>query len=358
MQNEVNDRKVATKQQISTVLIHLISVVLIFVLPEMLMTFDRPNRGMSVHWWLYSKAALMIIIFYINYLWIIDSTLLKKHRWVRFVLWNVLLIVIAATLMQWFSHIGHGLSTHPHPGKIPPHIHHELISFPRMWRDCIMLVLTVSLSLAVRLSNQWMIFERYKQQLIVTQREGELNGLRSQLNPHFLFNTLNNIYALIEISPQKAQQAVHDLSQLLRYLVYENPEKVELSRELEYAAKYIELMKLRMGERPINVEITNTAGQSTEVAPLVLMTLIENAFKHGNTADTTQPISIKITADDKSLVCTTVNSIATSTRLDGCSGVGLTNLRRRLELIYGDAASLITEEIDDKYIANLQITLS
>ena len=112
--------------------------------------------------------------------------------------------------------------------------------------------------------------------------EAELQNLKSQLNPHFLFNTLNNIYSLIAFSPEKAQEAVHDLSRLLRYVLYESSQPfVSLEKDFDFLRNYVELMRIRL---PKHVELkTNIVASSpgTLIAPLLFISLVENAFKHG-----------------------------------------------------------------------------
>ena len=112
--------------------------------------------------------------------------------------------------------------------------------------------------------------------------EAELKSLKNQLNPHFLFNTLNNIYSLIAFNPETAQHAVHDLSRLLRYILYENNQnRVPLAKEIEFIDNYIALMKIRLPQEVI-VETEIYAERNVEIAPLLFITLVENAFKHGN----------------------------------------------------------------------------
>ncbi len=319
--------------------VHILIVGILFILPEVLMRMASPWRGptpMSA----YLKVAIMIGVFYLNYFVIIPHTLVRggSNRWWRFIGWNILVVAGATLLMYYINQMGGHHRRHRERDEWQ--IMMATASF--ILRDAIMLLLLISLAVMLRLSNKWVELERRQRELYASQRESELESLRAQLNPHFLFNTLNSIYALIAVSPVEAQKAVHELSGLLRYVVYENPDKVSVEREADFVRNYVELMRLRMGTRPVELEV-DLKGDGT-MPPLLFVTLVENAFKHGNTADPSKPISIRIEADDDMISCMTVNSVDGSAHFDsGKGGVGLANLRRHLELIYGDSASL---EID------------
>lgn len=323
-------------RRLLTPAVHILFIGMIFILPELLMRVAFPWRG-PMPWTVYAKSGIMIAVFYINYFWVIPKTLGRGNRWIIFILYNLLLIAVAEALMYWVTSLGHhGWMYRKHE---PSAMQIMVASASFILRDVTMLLLTVSLATVMRLSDKWIELERSRQKLRAAQRESELENLRSQLNPHFLFNTLNTIYALIAISPDEAQKAVHELSSLLRYVVYENPDKVPVKLETDFVSNYVDLMRLRMGDRP--VQLTVDENSTAEMPPLLFVTLVENAFKHGNTADTSLPIKIEIKAEDGRIECTTENSVdAVSDTTPAKSGVGLANLRRRLELIYGDDARL------------------
>ena len=147
--------------------------------------------------------------------------------------------------------------------------------------------------------------------------EAELAWLKNQINPHFLFNTLNNISSLTQIDPDAAQDAIAQLSDLLRYAMYEtNKKTVPISGEVEFMRNYISLMKLRCNEKT-EVKTTFNIEQDVEIAPLLFISLIENAFKHGVSSSRSSIIDIHLEQRSG-------------------SGIGLENTRRRLELMYAD----------------------
>lgn len=357
MSSTVDSHKTIGKRCV-TAAIHVIFVVIICILPEMLMSYASSGRShhQGMPWWFYAKSGMMIAVFYINYSWLIDKTIMRESpRWWRFVTWNVLLIVMivgAMWLVNSLGDTGHSRRLHVETN------YRVAASMSFFLRDVIMLLLSVLLALSLRVSSRWVDMERRAEQIATERKAMELNGLRQQLNPHFLFNTLNSIYALIEIAPKEARRAVHELSQLLRYVVYENPAEVELGREIEFIENYVELMRLRLGSRPVYVDIDVKTTRTLMVTPLLFVTLVENAFKHGVTACESDGVSISLKADDEMLEFTTRNHIDAGARHDRCrdsGGVGHANLRRSLELIYGRRATLTTDDDGQVYVATIKI---
>lgn len=171
--------------------------------------------------------------------------------------------------------------------------------------------------------------------------EAELAWLKNQINPHFLFNTLNNISSLTQIDPDAAQDAIAQLSDLLRYAMYEtNKKTVPIQGEVEFMRNYISLMKLRCNEMTtVNVQWSIVNGQS-EVAPLLFISLIENAFKHGVSSSRSSTIDISLAQKDNSVVFTCDNTNYPKDDADRSgSGIGLENTRRRLDLMYANRYS-------------------
>jgi len=188
--------------------------------------------------------------------------------------------------------------------------------------------------------------------------EAELAWLKNQINPHFLFNTLNNISSLTQINPDAAQNAIAQLSDLLRYAMYEtNKKTVPLESEVEFMNNYISLMKLRCNEKTmVNTQFTMHNAQ-LEVAPLLFISLIENAFKHGVSSNRPSRIDIRLEQADNQLVftCDNTNNPKDDADRSG-SGIGLENTRRRLELMYPNHYSWEQSLKDDIY--HIRITLN
>lgn len=340
---------------------HLIFLLILFVLPEVMWAIAMPHRS----WFLmypgfYIKTLVYIGVFYINYLYIIDKTLApnggRRHiGW--FIIINLVLIVAGLALCSLIVN----LTTEPRPSRHPEpdHIHQILKLMVFYLKDAVMLILTIALAVALRLSLKWQDIHRQRQELMLSQRATELDNLKSQLNPHFLFNTLNTIYALIAVAPDKAQGAVHRLSGLLRYMLYEDAPRVPLNRDVEFIEDYVSLMRLRLSGREAIINIDLGDHDSACVPPLLFIPLVENAFKYGVDATDDTPIDIDIRAEAGSVVCTTTNAYnpaATGVKRQS-SGIGLANLRRRLTLIYSGKASLTTSSDGHIYKAILRIPI-
>ncbi len=187
--------------------------------------------------------------------------------------------------------------------------------------------------------------------------EAELAWLKNQINPHFLFNTLNNISSLTQIDPDAAQDAIAQLSDLLRYAMYEtNKKTVPISGEVEFMRNYISLMKLRCNEKT-EVKTTFDIAQDVEIAPLLFISLIENAFKHGVSSSRSSMIDIHLEQKDGSIIfaCDNTNYPKDDADRSG-SGIGIENTRRRLDLMYADHYSWQQWLEDDIY--HVRVTLN
>ena len=187
--------------------------------------------------------------------------------------------------------------------------------------------------------------------------EAELAWLKSQINPHFLFNTLNNISSLTQIDSDAAQNAIAQLSDLLRYAMYEtNKPKVPLDGEVEFMRNYIDLMKLRCSEKTIVNYQLSIINDQFEIAPLLFVSLIENAFKHGVSSSRPSSIDIRLEQTDNQIVftCDNTNYPKDDTDRSG-SGIGLENTRRRLELMYPDSYSWEQSLQNDRYHVRITI---
>ncbi len=188
--------------------------------------------------------------------------------------------------------------------------------------------------------------------------EAELEWLKNQLNPHFLFNTLNNISSLVQIDADKAQDAIAQLSDLLRYAMYEtNKKTVPISGEVEFMRNYIALMKLRCSEKTVVNCQLSIANSPLTIAPLLFISLIENAFKHGVSNNRDSMVCINMDTDGRQLTfsCRNTNYPKDEQNRSG-SGIGLENTRRRLQLLYPNRYTW-QQGIDDQNIYYVQITI-
>lgn len=190
--------------------------------------------------------------------------------------------------------------------------------------------------------------------------EAESKFLKSQINPHFLFNSLNNIYALAQLKSDQTPDAIHRLSGLLRYVLYESDaEKVKLAQEIEYLKQYVELSLLKDGDRSNVDAVFQLDNAQPEIAPLLLIPFVENAFKHANVEDKLSGfIKIDCTCSNGNLTFLCENSVGKSAQKDEVGGVGIENVKRRLDLIYPGKHELKINAGAKKYMVELKIQLT
>jgi hypothetical protein len=332
-------------------IIHIVAWVIVFGIPFFFT--GREQQEMTTTEYIHREIAPIsfMLVFYINYFLLVDYFLFSKHTW-RFILCNVVLIAIVMGVVHIF------MQMLPPPMGIHPHHRdwNEILGFFLV--NALLYMLVAGLSVAIRMTANWYQLESSKRELEKSKAEAELQNLKSQLNPHFLFNTLNNIYSLIAFSPEKAQKAVHDLSRLLRYVLYDsNQPEVPLEKELDFIRNYVELMRIRL---PQHVELeTNIAeaNPGSSIAPLLFISLIENAFKHGVSNSKPSFIHIDIHQDHGRIVCDISNSYfpKDNNQDKSGSGIGLQNLRRRLELLYPSRHIFTYGQDGEKYNSLLEI---
>lgn len=207
------------------------------------------------------------------------------------------------------------------------------------------------------LSLSWML-DRQAQELKEKERlKAELALMKHQVQPHFLFNTLNNLFGLAcEAGNEKVADGISRLAEIMRYMTYETAaEKVALERELQYLKSYIELQKLRIGTQvAVNYEFTGQV-QNQQIAPLLLLPFVENTFKHGISFIDPSPIQINIEIKESALILKTKNKCYPKKEKIESGGFGLENVQQRLELIYPDQHELRIKNEGNAFDVNLKI---
>jgi len=221
----------------------------------------------------------------------------------------------------------------------------------------LLIVLFVGL---LRFAVDWFEFEAKKKAIENEKLTAELNFLKAQINPHFLFNTLNNLYYLAYTKSENTTEVIAKLSQMMRYMIYEsNHEKVLLSKEIEYMQSYISLERLRLNNQiPIHFNIEGNP-ENIWIAPLIFVTFLENAFKHGvNNSDPKAWVNLSIHITGKECIYTVENSKPAMPQGNEKSGIGLQNVQRRLELSYPGQYALDVTENAEQYRIQLKLTLA
>lgn len=206
-------------------------------------------------------------------------------------------------------------------------------------------------------STLWKVTSR-SNEVLHERTQMELRLLKNQLNPHFLFNSLNNIYTLVLLKSDVAPQKLMKLSNILRYVIYDcNEEKVSLKQEIEYIKSYIELVQLK-DSKPMNIEFQSAEENSTwQIIPMLLITLVENAVKHSNIEENENAwISIELKTNEKQLSFKVKNSLSENEdTVKTKGGVGLQNIKRQLEVTYPNTHELNTLKTNKMYLAELTI---
>lgn len=222
----------------------------------------------------------------------------------------------------------------------------------------ITLVLLLGMNLGIKL---YFRSEQESAEMRLLEKENlnqQLEYLKYQINPHFFMNTLNNIHALVDIDPEKAKTTIVELSKMMRYLLYEgNNSLIPLHREVEFLRNYITLMKLRYTDKvKIDTDIPVSL-PDRRLPPLLLITFVENAFKHGVSYREPSFITIGMRVDGDRFHFECVNSKHRESTAEH-GGVGLTNVRRRLDLIYGDTYRLDIDDGTDTYTVKLELPIA
>lgn len=336
---------------------------MLFSMPYLLSTGSFENfEKLLVHTWI--PLVFYAICFYANYFYFGDLLLSKNHkRQISFFLINISLLIFFL-LIAWLIKIAFLLPGMPMPIDMPsPPPGMPAPGRPPfklfMYKDIISYCIPVIFALAVKISERFTKAETQHQEAEKERLNSELEHLKYQLQPHFFFNSLNNIYALIDIRPTQAKESVHSLSKLMRYMLYEsNTEKVTLRDEIEFLTRYIELMQIRLSDKTHVHFDSPKLEREIEIAPLLFISLVENAFKHGVSATQQTNIEFSLIVSDKQVLFVTENENIPKLDQDKSgSGIGLQNLKKRLILLYPDHYSYKQETSNNRYRVELSIDI-
>jgi sensor histidine kinase YesM len=278
------------------------------------------------------SPMLLMVVFYANYKWLTPYYFVEgRHRYMLLI--DTVICIGFAVIMHYWMDYTHNLfldTAAPH--RVPDTLDEVLFFI----RDFINFAIFATAATCIKLAQQWMWAEEARRDAENAKSQAELMNLRNQINPHFLLNTLNNIYALTAFDAPKAQEAIQELSKMLRHILYDYQQPtVSLRDETEFIGNYVKLMKIRL---PQTVDVTYDVLCPTsdiEVAPMLFISLVENAFKHGVSPTEPSFIHITIEADKQHIVCDIQNSNHPKAAGDHSGhGIGLQQVARRLELAY------------------------
>lgn len=334
-----------------TVFSHLLVWLVLFSMPYVLSYGQEQDINRVIaHFWI--PLVFYAIIFYFNYFILIDRFLFSKKT-IQFIIINVIIIALFITLKEkiediYFNDIIN--KTANKDGHRPPFkmfIYIQMLSY----------MAPLLFSIALKTTQRWIKTEVERKEATNYKLQFELQHLHYQLQPHFFFNSLNNIYSLVDISPEQAKKSIHSLSKLMRYMLYEtNMELIPLSKEIDFMKKYIDLMKLRVSDKTDVSYSFPTKDTGIQIAPLLFISLIENAFKHGVSASKESTIVLNMTFNEKTILFTIENdNFPKKTDDKSGSGIGLKNLEKRLQLLYPDKYSFENNIRDNRFLVTLEI---
>ena len=335
-----------SRKQWITIGIHVLIWLAVFLLPYLLLYDDRggkPNPHLIFRELNTITKLFWLGLFYFNAFILVPRLIYKR----KFFSYAVTLVSIFSVIM-----LAHSL------------LYHLLIDRAfHLWLSTLFnffpFVLTVALSTAYKvvsdqIRNEQIIAEKQNEHL-----KTELSFLRSQISPHFLFNVMNNIVALVRLKSNELEPTVMKLSTLLQYMLYESDEeKVLLKSEVEYIQSYIDLQSQRFGPELRLQTKFDVQEEWHAIEPMLLIPFVENAFKHGNGALRQPEISVSLIVNEGELHYVVANRYVDSTETkDKTSGIGLMNVSRRLELLYPDKHELTVTKQDSIFTVDLKVQL-
>jgi hypothetical protein len=304
-----------------------------------------------------------LIIFLVNVYILVPRLLLKKKYTNYFVLVSSLIaLVIAVNMISQlgFPHKpGSMIETSP-DGLMPPALNAPRQKPPIMAfaDNFIICILLVGAGTTIKLMSKWLSEEKLRKDVEKEQLKTNLALLKHQVSPHFFMNTLNNIHTLIEMDTEKAQYAVERLSTLMRYLLYDSAQNtIELKKEIEFVYSFISLMQLRHSDE---VDVTFLIPEQIpdiKIPPMLFISLLENAFKHGVSYPKKSYIYFEIQIHENTLGCIIKNSKhkTAANQLDEYAGIGLENIKKSLNLLYEQDYKLDISDKENEFEVNLTI---
>lgn len=306
--------------------------------------YTTPGQAMAVT--AVKVADLALLIYCTNYLLIPQLFYKKKYGWF-FILFVIMIVTSSLLKMKVIGLLTGDVQMAQLSGDLKTRIYDNVI--PHFF--------LVIAGAAARLMIDYAGLQQRMAETAKEKAEAELNFLKSQINPHFLFNSLNSVYFLIDKSNTEARRSLHKFSDMLRYQLYElNGAKIPIEREVNYLRDYVDLQKLRRDEHYTVSFNSDEEVKDFVIEPLLLVPFVENAFKHiSHYSDQDNFIDLALSRRNGSFTFTIKNSKEPAKTTESHGGIGLTNVKRRLELLYPDQYSLRIDESGALY--QVQLTL-
>ena len=325
--------------------IDLLFCLVIIPLVIMLLPVDR--------WIVTNTAFLFTLVVYVYALYFVYRCaclpkLFMQKKYLRIVILLVVLVAVTEGL-TYFPMPTERLTDDSRPMEARLHIRTQTIWF--------FFLMVTGFSLAIELTFELFRQILSRQEIEAEKNKAELALYKAQINPHFLFNTLNTLYALVLSGSDRTESAFVKFSGILRYMYSQSgSELIPAERELDYIRQYVDLQKLRLNRHTqVNLAI-DMADKQVLIPPMILITFVENVFKYGTSSDTDCTVYIHICVDEDRLLLETENTVMRR-REDGNQGIGIANCRKRLELLYPGRYELRVGESDNQYKTYLTIRL-
>jgi two-component system, LytTR family, sensor kinase len=344
------------KKAITRVLYHVAGWILLYLLPALALQTEvklPTDFGHYMFWF------IVIICFYINYIWLIPL-FLSKRKFLHYFLFTFLMLVFTYSANELYDmrvnkkdtvlKYSAGNINRQHQKKSPRY---------RGYNSVLFCFAILGLGTSIRVTQNWYENEKQKKEMENQKLGAELSLLKSQINPHFFFNTLNSIYSLAIIKSDKTPEAIIKLSGIMRYIIYNTERKlVPLSKEVEYIANYIELQQLRLPVQIKVVFITDLQKESV-IEPLLILPFVENAFKHATDTEKGGTILVSVTQVNNQLKLHVENPLSDNGSDDNSdtTGTWMSNTLRRLQLLYDKNFSLTTGPVNNQYVIDLILKL-
>lgn len=365
-------------------IVYLFIFAILFAAPMLSMYVRKVNDNIPFHWdeildiW---KILLIYIVLFAIHNYLLAPLLVYKNK--KALYFTIVVVLVSAfVVLQCTTRpdIRRPIAREMH-GPVPPEFRRQGIQQgepgkrrpnhrPRGHRppmvlgqadvvSTVILVFMLGMNLGVKFYFRGERNRKRMEELETENLTHQLEYLKFQINPHFFMNTLNNIHALVDIDPEEAKMSIIMLSKMMRYILYEgNKSTIPLDREVVFIKNYIALMRMRYTDKvTINIDLAEGAKEQAsglEIPPLLLITFVENAFKHGVSYQNDSFIDLRLTADNGKIHFACRNSKATEPNKEK-GGVGLENVRKRLDLIYGSNYVLDILDSEDTYTVDLRI---
>lgn len=323
---------------------------------------DRTPHNDSLQGWQFALRCVRVVlpfaVLFAVHNYVLLPLLYFRRRIGSYLIACLMLVVLVALYRSsgFYPNMPHPVFVHP-DGWVPPRprlpmpvIHYSLYA-----------VLMIGCNLAVSLTVRQIDYSMEREQLLAANMESRLEHLKSQINPHFYMNMLNNIHGLIDVDAAKAQDMVVDMSRLMRYMLYDSSRQfITLSKEVDFLRDYLRVMRQRYPDNKVTLNVSLPSEEevaSVSVPPLLFLVFIENAFKHGISYRQDSYVAISLNVDEGLITFSCINSCHTDAESMKTErvGIGLENVRQRLRLIYGEQARLSITNRQDTYTVNLII---